>query len=231
MLGNGAKLARIAAVAAGVAVAAVVLFALSAWIGSSIPRNGNWTQADPMAGRTVPVLIGTNGVHTEIAMPLTTPEMDWRAVFPAEDIAAPHRAYTHVAVSWGERAFFLETPTWSDLDPLTAARALIGGEGIIHIAHYVRPAPSQDYRLLHLRPSEYRALASQIAAQLDPPGSREIIPGYERHDVFYTARGRYHLGNTCNQWTSDRLADAGIGTGFWTPLSGGVMKWVSPPSE
>lgn len=212
-------------VAAFLAVCAV-LFALTAWIGSAIPRNGDWSEADPAQERTIAVLIGTNGVHTEIAMPLVTPEMDWRPIFPASDVEARSRPYTHVAVGWGEREFFLETPTWADLNPLTATAALIGGEGIVHAAHYVRPAPSSDYRPLYLRPAEYRALAMEIMAQLDPPGAREVLDGYERHDVFYSARGVYHLGNTCNQWTSDRLAAAGVRIGRWTPFSGGVMKWI-----
>jgi hypothetical protein len=49
--------------------------------------------------------------------------------------------------------------------------------------------------------------------------------------VFYTARGTYHIGNTCNQWTSDQLAAAGVRIGTWSPFSGGVMKWVPDAPE
>lgn len=223
---KGRIASHIARWAALLVLGPAVLFAAFAWIGSSIPRNSDWVEPDPAREQTIPILLGTNSVHTEIAMPILTTHMDWSRHFPARDIAASHRPYTHIAVSWGERAFFLDTPTWSDLDPLTAVNALIGGEGVVHVAHYVRPAPSDDYRELHLRPREYRALANEIAAQLDPGATRERLDGYEGHDVFYTARGTYHLGNTCNQWTSDRLAAAGIEIGMWTPLSGGVMKWV-----
>lgn len=211
----------------GIAIATVViLFFLTVWIGSSFSRNADWAEPNPMEERTIAVLVGSNGIHTEIAMPVVTAEMDWRAVFPLSDIHASHRDYTHVAVSWGERRFFLETPTWWDMNPWVAANAMIGGEGVLHVAHYVRPAPSENYRVLHLRPGEYRTLASHIRVQLDPAESRETLPGYASHDVFYTARGTYSLGNTCNQWTSDQLASAGVKVGRWTPLPGGVMKWV-----
>ncbi len=64
----------------------------------------------------------------------------------------PRRArppYTHVAVSWGEREVFLNTPTWWDLTPMTVLRIVgVGGEGLIHAAHYVRPAA---VRRLHAR--------------------------------------------------------------------------------
>ena len=209
-------------------VGAVLLFALSGWIGSSWARNGDWSEPDPREERTIAVMIGSNGIHTEIAMPLVTPEMDWRPIFPADDVILSGRDYTHVAVGWGERKFFLETPSWSDVNPLTVVQAMIGGEGVVHVAHYVRPAPSDDYRVLHLRPVEYRKLVAEITAQLEPVATREVLPGYSRHDVFYTAKGTYHLGNTCNQWTSDRLAGAGVETGAWSPFAGGVMKWVPP---
>ena len=212
-------------IAGGMAII-IATFLLVAWAGSSIPRNSNWQEADESVDDAVTILIGSNGVHTEIAMPIVTPQMDWRSTFPASDIIATDRPYTHVAVSWGERAFFLETPTWADLNPLVAARALIGGEGIVHVAHYVRPAPSEDYRELRISRDDYAALAQVITAQLLPVSEREVIGGYGANDVFYSARGTYHLGNTCNQWTSDRLADAGIRIGRITPFAGGVMKWV-----
>ncbi len=207
-------------------VAIVVLFLLGAWIGSSIARNSDWQEPAVTDAEAITILIGSNGIHTEIAMPIVTREMDWSSIFPASDIAAPTRDYTHVAVSWGERQFFLETPSWTDVNPVIVVNAMTGGEAVLHVAHYVRPAPAQDYRELRLRPEEYRALVSAIESQLVASETREVLPGYGSYDVFYTARGTYHVGNTCNQWTSDMLAAAGVKVGRWSPLPGGVMKWV-----
>jgi uncharacterized protein (TIGR02117 family) len=202
-----------------------VLFALAAWIGSSIPRNGDWEEP----GTGVTIMVGDNGVHTEIVMPIAAEGHDWRAHFAPGEIDAPLRPYTHVAVSWGERTFFLETPTWADLELGNALGALTGGEALLHVAWYVRPAPSEDFRELRIGAAQYRALAGAIAADLE--ADPQVFAGYGRNDVFYSARGTYHLGRTCNQWTSDRLAEAGIETGWWTPLSGGVMKWVPDAQE
>lgn len=203
-------------------IALVAAFFLSAWIGSAIPRNAGWRA--PEAGVTI--MVETNGVHTAIVMPLVTPHKDWRADFPAGDLAAPDAPYTHVSVSWGEREVFLNTPTWADLKPSTALQAAWNGEGLLHVSHYVRPAPSPDHRELVLRPAEYAALVRAVERQIVPPDRRARYPGYGAYDVFYDAPGSYHLGNTCNQWTSDTLAAAGVKTGWWTPLAGGVMKWV-----
>ena len=204
-----------------------ILFLLGAWVGSSIPRNGEWEE--PAEG--VEIMIETNGIHTGIVMPLVTPIKDWRADFPASDLADPARPYTHVSVSWGERQVFLDTPTWWDLRPATALNAATGGDGLLHAAHYVRPAPGETVRVLRVTPEQYALLVARIERQVRPPEARKRYPGYGSHDVFYDAPGTYHLGNSCNQWTSDTLAAAGIRTGWWTPLPGGVMKWVPPPAS
>ena len=213
---------RIAVKALAWAFAAVGLFMIAAWAGSAIPRNSKWTE--PASG--VEIMVETNGIHTAIVLPLVTAQKDWRGDFPVSDIPAAERPYTHVSVSWGEREVFLDTPTWADLSPLTALRAATGGDGLLHVAHYVRPAPDENARILRLRPEEYARLVSAIEAQVVPADMRRTFPGYEDWDVFYDAPGTYHLGNTCNQWTSDTLAAAGVRTGRWTPFAGGVMRWV-----
>jgi uncharacterized protein (TIGR02117 family) len=213
----------------GAVVAGILLgllaWLLAAWIGSSIPRNAQWRQ--PAAG--IEIMVETNGVHTALVLPLVTPEKDWRAEFPAADLALPARDYTHVSISWGEREVFLNTPTWWDLRPITVLRIIgIGGEGLLHVAHYVRPAPADDIRPLRLTHEQYRRLVAAIERSL-PRGPRVRYPGYGAQDVFYDAPGHYTAKNTCNQWTSDRLAEAGVRTGWWTPMAGGVMKWVPEP--
>ena len=203
----------------------MALFLLSAWLGSAIPRNGDWRE--PAGG--VEIMVETNGVHTALVLPISTPERDWRGVFPQRDIARPHRPYTHVSVSWGEREVFLNTPTWWDLSPMTVLRVIgVGGEGLLHVAWYVRPAPANDIRPLRLTREEYRRLIGAIDRAV-PAGELVGYPGYGSHDVFYEAPGKYTVRNTCNQWTSDALAASGVKTGWWTPLAGGVMKWVPDP--
>jgi uncharacterized protein (TIGR02117 family) len=222
-----ARLIRLLGAILAALALALLLFAFSGWIGSSIPRNAGWREAPS----GVEILVETNGVHTALVLPLVTPEKDWRAEFPAADIAFPDRPYTHVSISWGEREVFLNTPTWGDLRAATVLRIVgVGGEGLLHIAHYVRPAPSRTERPLTLSRAEYRRLVAAIEETL-PPHPRTRDPGYGPQDVFYDAPGHYTATNTCNQWTSDMLARAGVRTGRWTPFAGGVMKWVPKPGE
>jgi len=205
-----------------VLAAFALVFLLTAWIGSSIARNDDWEQ--PAAG--VQIMIETNGVHTAIVMPAVSAQKDWRADFPADNVLAPNRPYTHVSVSWGEREVFLNTPTWWDLSLPTVFGAATGGEGLLHVSHYIRPAPSPDHRQLTISHAEYARLIGIIEREILPASERTVYRGYSDYDVFYDAPGTYHLGNTCNQWVSNALAAAGIKTGWWTPMVGGVMKWV-----
>ena len=209
---------------------AIGLFFLAGWIGSSIPRNRDWREPSAVDPTVVTIFVETNGVHTALVLPKYTSRKDWSETFPVSDLGDPARPYTHVSVSWGERRVFLETPTWADLSPLTVLHiAGLGGEGLLHVAHYVRPAPAADIRPLRLSARQYAGVVRRIEAML-PPGAigepRRHYPGYGDYDAFYDARGRYTATNTCNQWISDTLAAAGVRTGAWTPFAGGVMKWV-----
>lgn len=205
----------------------IAAFLLSIWIGSSLPRNNDWRE--PASG--VDIMVETNGVHTALVLPLVTPQKDWRLDFPVNDITAADQAYTHVAISWGEKDVFLNTPTWADLSAKTVLRILvIGGDGLLHVGHYANPTPSDDLRPLRISEAEYALLVKQIEKSVPPIKGRVRHHGYSSHDVFYDAPHRYTAINTCNQWTSDTLAAAGIRTGRWTPVQGGVMKWVPKPS-
>lgn len=211
---------------------AIGLFFLAGWIGSSIPRNRDSHEPPRDDPEAITIFVETNGVHTALVLPKYSPQKDWSETFPLDDIGDPARPYTHVSVSWGERQVFLETPTWAGLSPLTVLHILgVGGEGLVHVAHYVRPTPAGDIRALRLSPAQYAVIVRQIEAIL-PPGTlsepRRHYPGYVEYDAFYEARGRYTATNTCNQWTSDTLAAAEVKTGLWTPFAGGVMKWVPP---
>ena len=229
-----AKVARLFRALIAWPLLGIGLFFLAGWLGSSIPRNRDWREPPPGDPVAITIFVETNGVHTALVLPKYSAQKDWSETFPLRDIADPARPYTHVSVSWGERQVFLETPTWADLSPLTVLRILgVGGEGLVHVAHYVRPAPADDIRALRLSPAQYAVIVRRIEALL-PPGPlsepRRHYPGYSAHDAFYEARGRYTATNTCNQWTSDTLAAAGARTGWWTPFAGGVMKWVAAPA-
>ncbi|MDE1468308.1 DUF2459 domain-containing protein [Aurantiacibacter sp. D1-12] len=208
----------------------VLGYPVAAWVGSSIPQNSEWSEPE----NGVDIMVETNGTHTSIIVPVVTAQKDWRETFPSASAPTPHGPATHIAIGYGEREVFLNVPTWGDLQPGTALRiATVGGDALVRVSHYVRPAPSENHRPLRITHDQYARLVSAIEAHLPemPVGDREVLKGTYVDDAYYEALGDYTMGTTCNSWVGARLADAGIPMGLWTPMAGGVMKWIPDPDS
>lgn len=195
-------------------------------IGGAIPANGGWTP--PADG--VRIFVETNGVHTDLIVPVAAAGVDWRDLVRPGDIGdSRYAAYDHLAIGWGERRFYLETPTWADIRPGTVLRAAIGSDRtLVHVVHLPAPPTGDDVRAILLRPDEYRRLATFIRASFahTPPGYRPaFFHGYGDYDAFYSGSGRYDGLMTCNAWTGAALRHAGVRVGAWTPFPVTVMGW------
>lgn len=196
-------------------------YATAGMIGGAIP-----VHADRRAPRDgVTIWVESNGIHTGIIVPKVAAGVDWRALFPPQHIADPRfGAYDHLAIGWGEQAFYLETPTWADVKARTILAAAFGSDAtLVHVQHIPAPVAADDVRRVVLRPEEYRRLAAFIRASV-VPGARRYS-GYGRYDVFYQSRGHYSARRTCNAWTGDALRHAGVRTGAWTPFPVTVLGW------
>ena len=214
------------AVAVGNIVAALGLLLLgylaAALIGGSLPTNAGWRPSVHVPGG-VTVWVESNGIHTGLVLPKLAGGVDWRGLAPAGDLADPrYGRWGYVAIGWGEKGFYLGTPTWREVRPSLILHALAGGgETLMHVEHVPGPAPGD--RAIVLTPAEYRRLAAFVAASFRRGGRR--YRGYDANDVFYDARGRYDLARTCNSWTGDALRGAGVRVGRWTPLPITVTGW------
>ena len=193
----------------------------AALTGGAIPANPAW-QAP---GEGVTVFVEDNGVHTGIVIPKAALGPQWRAQAAGEGLRdLRYAAQPYLALGWGDRAFYLETPRWRDLRPATALAALVGSDRtVLHVEHVAVPVPSHSVRRLVLRPQEFARLVDRLAAT---QAVGAPVPGYGRHDLFYPARGRYSAITTCNAWTGEVLRAAGVRMGRWTPFSFQVMAWL-----
>jgi uncharacterized protein (TIGR02117 family) len=215
------------AIALGVLLAIPLAYLIAGQIGGMIPSNRDWVQAK----RGVVVFVETNGIHTGIVVPVSAAGMDCRDLVKAEHLGDPRYAGTHLAFGWGERQFYLNTPTWADLSVSTVARSAIGSdETLVHVAHLPPPIPDARVRTLILSEAEYRRLSAYIRAsfRLDPEGRSQPVKGYGPADAFYEGRGHYDALKTCNAWTGNALRHAGVRIGAWTPFSWSVMGWFGP---
>ena len=208
-----------------VVLAIPLLYLAAAVVGSLIPVNRDWHEP----GSGVTVYLADNGVHADLILPVAAEGLDWHPLLPARDVIDNSDAQ-YVAFGAGERAVYLDTPTWSDLKLGTALHALGGGERVVHV-EWVRD-PSYATQAIRLTPEEYRRLWAAIRAEfrLDRRGRPQRIdhPGYGPADAFYLGIGKASALSTCNVWVADRLRVAGVEAPLWSPFVQGLVRWYRP---
>jgi len=171
----------------------------------------------------IEIFIATNGVHTDLVLPVRAAGVDWRAILPLADIEDPDIAPTYIGFGWGDRAFYLETRRWQDLKLGTALKVLLGlGPSILHVVWQARPLEDDNIRRIRITPVQLAHLVRYLRAGFatDAAGKPIAIPGaaYQAHDTFYEAHGSYSPILTCNEWVRRALAGAGIRTALWAPF-------------
>ena len=191
--------------------------------GGAVPVNAGWRP--PASG--VRVYLQSNGVHTGIVMPVDAAGLDWRRFARPGDLPDPrYGGLRWITIGWGDRAFYVDTPTWADVRAGTVARAAIGSERtVLHVEYTTEPAEDEQTRAVTLRPEEYRRLAHYI---LSSAGRGVVARGYGGNDVFYEGRGHYSAYATCNEWVGRALRAAGVRVGAWTPFPVTVLAWFPP---
>ena len=206
-------------------VAALATYGGAIWMLGTIPVHADYRPAE----RGVTVAVVSNGVHTDFYLPARHPTKDWTTFAPLENPPAGAATAPYVVIGWGDRGFFLDTPTWDDLTVGTAlAAALWPTPAVMHV--YYRswlPADGARSARLVLRDAEYRALVAYIERGFarGEGGAPILVAGrsYTPRDVFYEGAGSYHLLHTCNNWASGGLAAAGIRQPFWSPFDGAIF--------
>lgn len=213
-------------------LALMALYALAAFALSRIPVNRDFVQSDD----GIEIAILSNGVHVDIALPLQNEHYDWRRHFQNEDVVHFDSNAQFAIFGWGERTFYLETPTWWDINPINVLRAFCGaGRSVMHVDFASwQPIASDSCRLVKLSPQQYKILCREIQStlQMNPNGRAKPIANahYHQSDAFYEAKGHYHLFHTCNAWAGDMLRTSGVRMGVWTPTTGGVFACL-PAAE
>lgn len=210
--------------------AAAVAYLLAALVLGLLPVHADW-QPTPEERGGVPVYLRTNGVHADLVLPAQSPQ-DFTRSFPRAaliDLAREPSVlpFNWIAFGWGDRGFYLNTPTWADLDASTAWRALTAqGPSAMHV-EYIRRPEAYDVRLLWLSEDEYAALVDYVLAHFrrDVAGAPVRIdhPGYFATDAFYEGTGSYSAVLTSNEWVRRGLAQAGVRTARWSPFDRALL--------
>jgi uncharacterized protein (TIGR02117 family) len=210
---------------AGLLLLAVLISYLLACLVGLVPVNRDFR--DATGG--VEVFVYADHVHSEILVPLQAEGFDWRGQFPADDFVSVDPRAEFLAFGWGDRDFYIETPTWSDASPATTLKAVIvPTRTVMHVTYRRRPTTAKNYRRCVLNVEQYAQLRRHIRQTFATDSQGRLLPlpetGYGSQDAFYEARGRYFFLNTCNHWTGRGLKRAGVRTGLWTPFAYGLAQ-------
>lgn len=222
---------------AAVVAAALALF-YTGFLGLGfVPVNRGYVT--PPADDCVRIFVRSNEVHTDLVLPVVcdAADIDWRRQFPLRDFWGNVREPRYVAIGWGNREFYVNTPTWAEFKLTSACGALFWpSETVLHVEYLGDVSPSASMRTVLLTREQYARLAAFVEASIGEPHNSGAArtaseTSYGPRDRFYVATGCYHCFNTCNQWTGRGLQSAGVPTGIWTPLKPQVLCWLPVASE
>ncbi|MEM9261164.1 MAG: DUF2459 domain-containing protein, partial [Bacteroidota bacterium] len=168
------------------------------------------------------IFLHNTGVHIDIVLP--------HSLIP-QDLIQQLRiceSSPFTAFGWGDRGFYLETPTWAELKPRVAARAmLVKSPTVMHITDHFELGAG--WAVVPVKAAQLSILLRHIRAgfRLNSQGQvQEIIgKGYTQNDRFFEATGSYHALETCNVWVNKGLRQAGIRTAIWAPHAKGIMRY------
>ncbi|APA00826.1 TIGR02117 family protein [Flavobacterium commune] len=178
----------------------------------------------------VEIFILTNGVHTDIVMPTISEQMDWSQQIQFKNTQAADSTYNYIAMGWGDKGFYLETPEWSDLKASVALKAVSGlSTTAIHATYYKQMKLGNDCKSMRISKEQYQRLITYITNSFQKDASGNFIPiitdaNYGKTDAFYEANGSYSIFKTCNSWTNSALKACGQKCCLWTATDSGIFS-------
>jgi uncharacterized protein (TIGR02117 family) len=209
-------------------VAFVLLYAALAFALPRIPVNSEYEQPE----HGLRAFVESNGVHTDFVVPIRSTLVDWTEHFPLEWFEQVDPTFEYISFGWGDKGFYLDTPTWRELTFSTAFKAVFFlGSSAVHVTYYrYPPLASETCRRLPLTDEQYKELIAYVLAsfQRDEDGRVMRIDhaGYTPCDRFFEGKGKYSLVHTCNSWTGSGLDEIGVKTGLWTPFAWDVLRFL-----
>lgn len=172
--------------------------------------------------------------HTDIALPLQDPQMNWRGEL-AGALPSWLGPETYLLVGWGDAVFFSQVLHPDDMTPARAMSAIAGiNPTAVRIVPVDARSVADHCMRLDVDPQGRKEIIEHIRASFrpGPDGRPQIITTPVSGEILIRARGRYSLFNTCNQWTATALGKAGLPRALFAPFSASVtgpLRAAHPP--
>jgi uncharacterized protein (TIGR02117 family) len=174
----------------------------------------------------IDIYIRMNSHHSDFLLPVQGDGVNWNQYIRLSSGIESDSSMHYIGFGWGDRDFYMNTPSWSDLKFSTAFKALFGfGESAIHIRYY-QNVPTNAHKL-KLSPRQYSLLVKYIEASFRKNKTGDYIQIKDnsldgKTDAFYEATGKYSLFNTCNTWINRGLKKGEQQACLWTPFEQGI---------
>lgn len=218
------KILRWAGISLLILFSLILLYGGTAFLLQFFPLNSSFREKE----EGYPVYIADNGVHTDIIIPVENELVNWKNRVNFNVFEEP-KNYSHIGFGWGDSAFYINTPSWDDLDFPTAFNSLfIPTQSAMHVTLYKSVKATDQIKTLRLSKEQYLKINREIWNWFRlKKGNPVLIKApdfYSSNDRFFSARGKYHLFKTCNVWTNIVLRESGIPTPLWAPFSFNIME-------
>ncbi len=185
--------------------------------------------SDVVQNQDIDIYISTNGVHTDIVLPIKNEIKDWTNDIQFNHTKNKDSIMNFVAIGWGDKGFYLDTPEWSDLKASTAFKAATGlSTTAMHTTFYKTLKEDESCKKIKISKENYIKLVAYISDSFQKDTNLKTIniPNnfYGKNDSFYEANGSYSLIKTCNTWANSALKASNQKAAFWTPYDGGIFN-------
>lgn len=210
----------------GIILGIVIIYVILGLVIPYIPVSAK----DDGQKKEIPIYIYTNGVHTDIVMPVKNDLQDWSRKIPFGNTKSKKTDYQYIGIGWGDKGFYLDTPTWADLKFSTAVKAAFWlSDSAMHCTYYNTLKEGDDCKMIMISRNQYQNLVKFVEDKFDRDqnGNFVLIPTnavYDDNDAFYDAKGTYSFLYTCNTWANNALKAAGQKAALWTPSDFGIFQ-------
>lgn len=188
-----------------------------------------WSVAEvSLLDKKYQIFIKSNGVHTDIVLPIKSDIINWSELFPFENTLSKSTNFSYVGIGWGDKGFYLDTPTWSELKVSTALIAGTGlGNAALHITYYKDILEDDLTYSMKIDENQYKSIILSVKKSLQWLNEKPIYINttaqYGQNDAFYEAIGSYSIFHTCNTWTNNVLKNANLLSSKWVAFDDGIL--------
>jgi len=173
----------------------IFLTFVSCWILAALLLPLFTVNLHPIGGNDVAIYIQTNGDHTDIVVPVKNQVKDWNEEISYQNTKSRDTTAKYVAIGWGDKGFYLNTPTWAQLKFSVAFKAAFAlSTSAVHTTFCKQLKEDNDCKKILISNEQYKKLVAYIDDSFIRDTQGKVIniktnANYDDEDAFYEAKG------------------------------------------